>query len=84
MDYVYHMVPKKMIGEVLIPLNEIQLIYPELYNTYSKKYFDHPRKTKPINEKHPQIKLFMERFDFFTTSSPLLCLRSFTFSWSIY
>ena len=55
MDYVYHMVPKKMIGEVLIPLNEIQLIYPELYNTYSKKYFDHPERPSLLMKSIPKL-----------------------------
>lgn len=36
MDYVYHMVPKEMKRELLISLNEIKLLHPELYETYSK------------------------------------------------
>lgn len=55
MDYVYHMIPKKMTGEVLISLNEIKLIHPELYKTYSKKYSDHPKRSILLLKSIPKL-----------------------------
>ena len=55
MDYVYHMESKKMMGEVLISLNEIKLTNPELYKTYSKKYFDHPERPNLLLQNIPKL-----------------------------
>ena len=55
MDYVYHMVPKEMKGEVLTSLNEMKLIYPELYKTYSKKYFNHPERESLLLRSIPKL-----------------------------
>ena len=55
MDYVYHMVPKEVKGEVLISLNEIKLIHPELYKTYSKKYFNHPNRESLLLRSIPKL-----------------------------
>lgn len=55
MDYVYHMIPKKMTGEVLISLNDIKLIHPELYKTYSKKYSDHPERLSLLLKSIPKL-----------------------------
>ncbi|UPW83858.1 group-specific protein [Lysinibacillus sp. Ag94] len=55
MDYVYHMIPKKMTGEVLISLNEIKLIDSELYKTYSKKYSDHPERPSLFLKRIPKL-----------------------------
>ncbi|MGB2994167.1 MAG: group-specific protein [Paenisporosarcina sp.] len=55
MDYVYHMVSKKMTGEVLISLNEIKLMHPELYKTYSIKYFDHPERESLLLKSIPKL-----------------------------
>ncbi|MGE7133333.1 group-specific protein [Lysinibacillus xylanilyticus] len=55
MDYVYHMIPKKMTGEVLISLNEIKLIHPELYKTYSKKYSDYPERPSLLLKSIPKL-----------------------------
>ena len=39
MKYVYHKVPKNMVGNFLYPLNQLEEILPEIYNQQVKKYF---------------------------------------------
>lgn len=36
--YVYHQVPKEMIGDTLVPLNELEDISPKLHSDNLKKY----------------------------------------------
>lgn len=55
MKHVYHMVPKKLTGEDLISLNEIKLENPELYKTYSKKYFNHPERESLLLRSIPKL-----------------------------
>ena len=55
MDYVYHMVSIEMKGEVLTSLNEMKLIYPELYKTYSKKYLNHPERGSLLLRSIPKL-----------------------------
>ena len=55
MDYVYHMVPKEMKGEVLNSLNEMKLIHPELHKHYSKKYFNHPERERLLLRRIPKL-----------------------------
>lgn len=38
MQYLYHRVPKNMIGTLLYPLNVLRDLYPEIYNEHIKKY----------------------------------------------
>lgn len=38
MDFVYHSVPEKMVGSLLVPLNQMQASMPELYKNYLEKY----------------------------------------------
>ena len=38
MNYLYHMVPDNMKGNVLFPLNELRKKYPEVYKEKIKKY----------------------------------------------
>jgi hypothetical protein len=35
-EYIYHTVPKEMIGDKLISLNALGKIYPHLYEKYTK------------------------------------------------
>lgn len=44
-----------MTGEALISLNEIKLMHPELYKTYSKKYFDHPERESLLLKSIPKL-----------------------------
>lgn len=74
MDYVYHMVPKEMKRELLISLNEIKLLHPELYETYSKKYFNHPERASLLLKSIPKLNCLWNDVIFFTTASSLLCL----------
>jgi hypothetical protein len=45
-QYVHHMVPNEFEGDKLIPLNSLKNPYPQLYEKYTKKYFDHPERPK--------------------------------------
>ncbi|HEY1074819.1 MAG TPA: hypothetical protein VGE59_03940 [Patescibacteria group bacterium] len=38
MHYLYHMVPKDLVGDILYPLNKLKLLDPELYDKKTKKY----------------------------------------------
>ncbi len=38
MNFVYHLVPKDMRGNILYPLNELKTIFPKLYNKKAEKY----------------------------------------------
>jgi hypothetical protein len=38
MDYLYHRVPKNMVGTTLYPLNVLKETHPEIYNEHVKKY----------------------------------------------
>ena len=38
MNYVYHMIPPLMRGNVLYPLNQLKEVYPELYKEQVEKY----------------------------------------------
>lgn len=55
MDYVYHMVPKEMKGEVLTSLNELKLMHPELYETYSRKYLNHTERANLLLKSIPKL-----------------------------
>lgn len=54
-NYVYHKVPKKIIGEKLISLNELKKKDGELYTEYSKKYNDHPERVKLLEREIPKL-----------------------------
>lgn len=45
-QYVYHMVPNNMVGNNLIALNKLKENNEELYNSYAKKYSNHPERIK--------------------------------------
>jgi hypothetical protein len=53
--YVYHMVPSDMVGQELMPLNRLGAMYPHLYERYTKKYFDHPERTKLLSREIPPL-----------------------------
>lgn len=48
MNYVYHLVPKDMQGEVLYPLNKLKTIFPELYNKKIEKYKGREHLTREV------------------------------------
>ncbi|MFL0507073.1 group-specific protein [Ureibacillus sp. 179-F W5.1 NHS] len=54
-QYVYHMVPKDMQGDRLIPLNVLGTTYPHLYEQYTKKYFDHPDRPNLLKRQVPKL-----------------------------
>ncbi|MBT2689642.1 group-specific protein [Bacillus sp. ISL-47] len=49
------MVPKEMKGDNLIPLNSLKEAHPNLYNSYTKKYFDHPERSKLLTRQIPKL-----------------------------
>lgn len=53
--YIYHMVPKELMGNKLIPLNSLKKNYPDLYENYTKKYFNHPERPKLLTRKIPKL-----------------------------
>lgn len=54
-SFVYHMVPKELKGDKLIPLNSLKEAHPNLYIKYSKKYFDHPERKKLLARQIPEL-----------------------------
>lgn len=38
MQYIYHIVPRNLVGEILYPLNRLKDIEPALYNEHVQKY----------------------------------------------
>jgi hypothetical protein len=46
MSYIYHGTPVKMIGNTLLPLNQMKHSQPELYDKYVQKYADRPEVMK--------------------------------------
>lgn len=52
---MYHMVPNKLIGTKLIPLNGLKNVHPELYRRYIKKYHDHPDRPQLLKKKIPKL-----------------------------
>lgn len=49
------MVPKKMVGQQLIPLNELKKSEPELYTEAIQKYNDHPERSKLLVKQIPKL-----------------------------
>jgi hypothetical protein len=44
MSFIYHMVPKQMNGDILVPLASLKMSAPEAYAREMKKYDDHPQR----------------------------------------
>jgi hypothetical protein len=38
MNFIYHLVPKDMRGDILYPLNKLNNVYPDLFKKAAKKY----------------------------------------------
>lgn len=55
MEFLYHMVPKKMIGDELLPLNYIKGLDDELYKQYSEKYRNSPERESLLQRKIPKL-----------------------------
>ncbi|PDY45823.1 group-specific protein [Bacillus pseudomycoides] len=55
MEYVYHMVPGELKGKYLMPLNDLKISYPSLYDDYIQKYKDHPQREKLLTRKIPKL-----------------------------
>ncbi|MFJ7637873.1 MULTISPECIES: group-specific protein [unclassified Peribacillus] len=54
-EYIYHMVPKEMIGDKLIPLHALGKTFPHLYEKYRRKYLDHPERPKLLTKQIPKL-----------------------------
>ncbi|KPN97111.1 hypothetical protein [Lysinibacillus sp. ZYM-1] len=54
-EYIYHMVPRVMVGQELMPLNKLREMFPQLYERYAKKYFDHPERPKLLTKEIPKL-----------------------------
>ena len=53
--YIYHQVPKSMIGTVLYPLNELKIILPEIYEKEAGKYLG---REQVMNQRVPILDCF--------------------------
>lgn len=53
--YLYHMVPREMVGQELMPLHQLREMSPHLYERYTKKYSDHPERMKLLTRKIPHL-----------------------------
>jgi len=42
--FIYHLVPKRMLGATLIPLHDLKRELPEIYARELQKYDDHPQR----------------------------------------
>ncbi|MEC0276153.1 group-specific protein [Peribacillus frigoritolerans] len=69
-EYIYHMVPKEMIGDKLISLNDLDKIYPHLYEKYTKKYYDHPERPKLLKKQIPKLNCLWNDVLHFTPLHP--------------
>lgn len=54
-EYIYHMVPKEMIGDKLIPLSALGEISPHLFKQYTKKYFSHSERLILLKRQIPKL-----------------------------
>jgi len=54
-EFLYHMVPKELIGDKLIPLNSLKKTYPNLYDEYTKKYVNHPERPNLLKREIPKL-----------------------------
>ncbi|MFJ7667392.1 group-specific protein [Lysinibacillus sp. NPDC097195] len=54
-NFIYHMVPQEMIGNMLIPLNSLKQAYPHLYEKYSMKYYNHPERANLLKRQVPKL-----------------------------
>ncbi|TFE02344.1 group-specific protein [Jeotgalibacillus salarius] len=70
MQYIYHMVPKSMYGETLIPLNKMQDHNKTLYTLHSRKYFDHPDRAKLLGRRIPHLNCLWNDVVFFLPMHP--------------
>lgn len=77
MEYVYHMVPKEMKGDLLLSLNTLKEIYPELYETYTKKYFDHPDRKNLLSKSIPKLDCLWNDVIFLNSLHPYYVYKAF-------
>lgn len=70
MEYVYHMVPSKMIDDKLISLNSLKEKREELYKEYAKKYNDHPDRVKLLERRVPKLDCLWNDVIFFLPLHP--------------
>jgi len=64
------MVPKKMIGKKLVPLNKLKTKQAELYNEYAKKYYDHPEREKLLERRIPKLNCLWNDVNHFLPLNP--------------
>ncbi|UCZ53815.1 group-specific protein [Bacillus shivajii] len=58
MAYLYHIVPREMKGKDLLPLNKLKETEIDLYEKYTEKYMDHPRRKKLLKRKIPKMNCY--------------------------
>lgn len=55
MKYIYHLVPKNMLGEKLVPLNQIKEMDAQLYEKYTDKYNNSSDRKLLLERKVPKL-----------------------------
>jgi hypothetical protein len=72
MSYIYHIVPKKMSGDNLIPLSQLQELDYDVYVREIKKYEDHPKRKELPNRLIKKINCFQKEVVHFCPLHPYL------------
>lgn len=70
MNFVYHMVPKNMMGNYLIPLNRMKNIDENMYARYNSKYDDHPERAFLMEREVPMLDCLWNDVVHFSTLHP--------------
>lgn len=77
-EYIYHMVPKEMIGDKLIPLSTLSKISPHLFKKYTKKYFSHPERSKLLKRQIPKLNCLWNDVIHFIPLNPYYVYKALT------
>lgn len=75
MNFVYHMVPKNMSGNYLMPLNRLKDLDENLYAQYNSKYDDHPDRAFLMERKIPVLNCLWNDAVHFSTLHPHLIYK---------
>ena len=75
MNFVYHMVPKNMSGNYLMPLNRLKDLDENLYAQYNSKYDDHPERAFLLERKIPVLDCLWNDAVHFSTLHPHLIYK---------
>lgn len=72
MSFIYHLLPKPMLGDTLYPLNELKSVYPEEYYRNVKKY---DGRKDLMMQKVPKLDCLWNDVLFFSSINPKIVLE---------